>query len=117
MGDVNQIWWDALSDDTKDRFHAMLASWFGEALLPSATAILLGCDVFMHFFDTESHRLFSNMGALMVVSAMTGPVYYMLSDDDNSVSLLNFQGSFPVNSDRYDADIVRLSMDCNRISD
>eukprot|EP01084_Bolivina_argentea_P315148 545939_1 len=98
--DLNSLWWDALSDDTKNRLNAMLTSWFGEALLMSVTSMLLGLDVFMHLFDDESKRLFTNLANLFFVSVLAGPVYYMLSDDDN-VSLATFVGGFPINSNGY----------------
>jgi len=91
--------WDLLSDDDKQRVNAMLASWFGEALLPSATAILLGIDVFVHLFDDEASRLASNFACLCVVAFMTCPVYYIMaqdSDDSNDASQY-----IPINSDAY----------------
>eukprot|EP01084_Bolivina_argentea_P190865 327878_1 len=95
-----------LSDDTKNRYNAMLTSWFGEALLPSATAVLLGCDVFMQLFDNESQRLGTNLVNLLVVSGLAGPVYYMLSKDEDMKSILSHLAnyatdSYPMNSDGY----------------
>ena len=80
-----------------------MTSWFGEAFLPSMTAILLGLDVFMHLFDDEAKRLFTNLGNLWIVSAVTAPVYYMLSDnDDQSWANIIFAGAaYPINSDGY----------------
>ena len=58
--------------------------------------MLLGLDVFMHFCDKESFRLFSNLGLLFVVSALCAPTYYLNSDlsDDNSAALNN-SDAFP----------------------
>eukprot|EP01083_Nonionella_stella_P017314 48419_1 len=81
-------------DDTEaerkliNQMGAKLACWFGEALLPSGTAIVLGVDVFMHLFDKESHRLAINLAILFVVSAMCSVTYYNssgITDDVHSV--------------------------------
>jgi len=72
-----------VSDDADTRINEMLAAWFGEALLPSACAFLLGLDVFMHILDDESNRLASNLLMIAVVSFMTGPIYYTLSEDSD----------------------------------
>lgn len=92
---------NVLSDDSQDRVNMMLAAWFGEALLPSTCAFLLGLDVFMHLFDHEGHRLAFNLLTIAVVSFLTGPCYYTLSQDEDDVSILNFVGFFPYNSDSY----------------
>merc|ERR1719300_1334922 len=91
---------DYVSDDTVGRINMMLCAWFGEALLPAACAFLLGLDVFMHVFDNESHRLGINLLTIAVVAFLTGPVYYTLMEDDDSISVLNFAG-FMYDSDAY----------------
>jgi len=91
---------DLVSDDTVDRINMMLCAWFGEALLPAACAFLLGLDVFMHLFDNESHRLAFNLLTIAVVAFLTGPVYYTLMEDDDSITVLNFAG-FMYDSDAY----------------
>jgi len=88
-----------VSDDAETRINEMLAAWFGEALLPSACAFLLGLDVFMHILDDESNRLASNLLMIAVVSFMTGPIYYTLSEDADSVTIST--GFYPYNSDAY----------------
>jgi len=94
---INQF--GTLSDDAETRINMMLAAWFGEALLPSACAFLLGLDVFMHILDDESNRLASNLLMIAVVSFMTGPIYYTLSEDADSVTIST--GFYPYNSDAY----------------
>lgn len=88
-----------LSDEAQQRLDAMLAGWFGEALLPAASSILLGVDVFMHLFSDEAKRLFTNLGTLLVVSLMTGPIYYILSEDEDDFTIND--AFFPFNSDAY----------------
>eukprot|EP01084_Bolivina_argentea_P247188 413587_1 len=71
----NETLWPKDSD-ARNQMNAQLACWFGEALLPAGTSILLGVDVFMHLFDKESHRLATNLAILFVVSAMCSVTYY-----------------------------------------
>merc|ERR1712048_477670 len=78
---------DLVSDDTVDRINMMLAAWFGEALLPSACAFLLGLDVFMQLFDSEGTRLALNLLMIAVVSLMAGPIYYTLTEDSDSITI------------------------------
>ena len=89
--------WDVLNDETKERVNAMLASWIGEALLPSITSILLGIDVFIHFFDNEFKRLLFNFLNLLIVSILCAPTYYLNSDNSDVDSIV----SGIINSDAY----------------
>lgn len=100
---IPDIIYDNMGDEDKERLNAMLAGWFGEALLPSMTAILLGFDVFMHLFDDEAKRLATNLLNLVVVSAMAGPVYYLLSDKSDSTTWDNavLYLIMPIDSDAY----------------
>jgi len=88
-----------LTDDAEQRINMMLAAWFGEALLPSACAFLLGLDVFMQLFDSEGTRLALNLLMIAVVSLMAGPIYYTLTEDSDSITVST--GWYPYNSDAY----------------
>eukprot|EP01084_Bolivina_argentea_P100313 180135_1 len=75
--------YDELTPDGKEDMDAIWLGWFGEALLYSGCAIFLGVDVLLLLFDSEGKRLFLNLGIICIVSILTMPAYFILSDNDN----------------------------------
>eukprot|EP01084_Bolivina_argentea_P000904 1654_1 len=69
--------WDAFPDETKTKLDAGWAAKIGEALLFGGSAVLLGIDALLHWFDDEAKRLSSNLGILMAVALLTANAYYL----------------------------------------
>ena len=57
-----------------------MAAQFGEAMLPSVAAILLGLDIWIHFMQDERKRLLCNLLNICIVSAFC-QVTYLASID------------------------------------
>mmetsp|Transcript_1078 Transcript_1078/g.1429 ORF Transcript_1078/g.1429 Transcript_1078/m.1429 type:complete len:321 (-) Transcript_1078:56-1018(-) len=65
---------------------AQLAAQFGEAMLPSIAAILLGLDLWIHFMQDEWKRLLCNLLNICIVSGLCEAVYYTWADSDLTTS-------------------------------
>eukprot|EP01084_Bolivina_argentea_P027770 51586_1 len=76
--------WDTYSDETKQRYNAGMWAKIGEALLMAISAILLGIDAMLQWYEDEAKRLSANLGLLLTVSIMVCNAYYLqiCTEDD-----------------------------------
>ena len=79
---------DDNDDELKRQFYANLTSWFGEALLPAGSVILLGVDAAFHMYENEAFRLSSNLGIICIVSLLCIGAYYSLICNDNQLCVI-----------------------------
>ena len=63
-----------------------MAAQFGEAMLPSVAAIILGLDLWIHFMQDEWKRLLCNLLNICIVSGLCEAVYYTWADSDFTTS-------------------------------
>merc|ERR1712129_132846 len=83
IGSDKEVIYDFLTDDLKSEQDATYLAWFGEALLYSATVILLGVDLLIphqYLMEDEYKRLFLNLILLSVVSVLVMPAYFILDN-------------------------------------
>eukprot|EP01084_Bolivina_argentea_P000563 1058_1 len=73
--------YDGWTDEEKEDWDAEFLSWFGEALMYSATSTILGIDVLLQIFQNEANRLAINLGVLMIVCMLVMPAYYIKDGD------------------------------------
>ena len=71
--------------EMEQQWNAELIRYFGEALLPAASAILLGADAAFHMYENEAFRLSSNLAIICLVSILCIGAYYLLICDDDDV--------------------------------
>merc|ERR1712228_690171 len=81
IGSDKSITYDFLPTDKQEEQDAIYLAWFGEALLYSATVILLGVDLLIphrYLLEDEYKRLFLNLTLLSIVSVLVMPAYFIL---------------------------------------
>merc|ERR1712032_1812796 len=77
--------WDLLTDKQREQLTAGWAANVGEAMLMGLSAILLGVDAMLQWYEDEGKRLASNLGVLIAVSALTSNAYWLQVRSDDAL--------------------------------